>query len=1098
MSKVVTVTPSGGSTTRQESVAHIKRHKLANCNVTLVHGRSNPPINTRNRLTTHQRNHSLDFRSMGILLPPVPQASATTLTHHHRNRSLDSALQRIPEVDVTPSPECETTPAPVAKATAVPACKARSREREDLASLGSDDSGILCGSDSGSSDATNAATRESSVDHLHSRESLDSSLSQPGDMDSVDVVDGEESGGPVVTVSLSVPVSPVELVHLCEPSSKTIVIGDRSEPHKHEINATSGDTSSQELRSTNNNNSSSSSSNNNNNNNVCMVKELESHEYGHDEQRCTDMGGVTRDFKNSLEVSPVNDKQSELAGAAMTLCCGTAVQSETNEAAVKKQTGVVCRRQETVQPKPSEGCLLRLFESQIFDMSMAISYLFNSKEPGVQSYLGNKMFSFPDNDVDFYLPQLVVMYIQLHDVTEVLYPYLVHRCRQSADFSLKCAWLLDAYSSDAHLPSKKKSHGTKLKNLILSDELRPKGNENKKRVTGLQTPAPPPLIPMQSVTSPNKKTHQRSQSDATGLFQTLRRSHSGTISKVSLGDLSSGRAFDNGCTCFYSCQGVVNDLRGQKTDCFCNAPRLAPELEFIQALISIGKLLGTIPTKESKTVQLIAELNTLNLNLPARVWLPLHSSIPHHIVRVPPQYAAVLNSKDKAPYIIYVEVLEVEDIYTSPVPTKIVGCSLRHTKSEENLTGGEQSNVIGSSNISTSETQQQNMPPIRQTPVKNISPYSVRSTEVAFSFPDDDPNDCWSQEDDEITQQYLQLRKPKDRDTISQLSQESSDSKEPIFVPGDIKRRLSEMAAAPSATFNHDPEDPSAAVLKEPWELKQRRIRSSSPYGHLASWKLLAVIVKCGDDLRQELLASQLLSMLQKIWQDEQVPLWVRPYKILCLSNDSGLIEPILNTVSLHQVKKQCQLTLNQYFEREFGPSMSESFTVAQRNFIQSCAAYCLVCYLIQVKDRHNGNILLHSDGHLIHIDFGFILSTSPRNLGFETSPFKLTPEFVEVMGGSQSKQFQEFKTLILQGLIAARKHMEKIVNLVEIMLSGSQLPCFRSGGAATVQGLKNRFHLTLTEDQLRRHVEDLVEASIHSWSTKLYDRYQYFANGTL
>lgn len=108
---------------------------------------------------------------------------------------------------------------------------------------------------------------------------------------------------------------------------------------------------------------------------------------------------------------------------------------------------------------------------------------------------GNKMFSFANADVDFYLPHLVLMYIQLHDVTDVLYPYLVHRyivllrsmlvfcegksnesifrrCRQSADFSLKCAWLLDAYSSDAHLPSKKKSHGTKFKNLILSDELR--------------------------------------------------------------------------------------------------------------------------------------------------------------------------------------------------------------------------------------------------------------------------------------------------------------------------------------------------------------------------------------------------------------------------------------------------------------------------------------------------------------------------------------------------------------------------------------------------------------------------------------------------
>ena len=130
------------------------------------------------------------------------------------------------------------------------------------------------------------------------------------------------------------------------------------------------------------------------------------------------------------------------------------------------------------------------------------------------------------------------------------------------------------------------------------------------------------------------------------------------------------------------------------------------------------------------------------------------------------------------------------------------------------------------------------------------------------------------------------FRKIKDRDTISQMSIESSDSREPIFFQaGDIRRRLSECVNAPKSKsgFKRDPEDPSAAVLKEPWEEKVgifivyeerglysilfqvERIRESSPYGDLEGWRLMAVIVKCGDDLRQELLAYQYLSLLHRL-----------------------------------------------------------------------------------------------------------------------------------------------------------------------------------------------------------------------------------------
>ena len=74
---------------------------------------------------------------------------------------------------------------------------------------------------------------------------------------------------------------------------------------------------------------------------------------------------------------------------------------------------------------------------------------------------------------------------------------------------------------------------------------------------------------------------------------------------------------------------------------------------------------------------------------------------------------------------------------------------------------------------------------------------------------------------------------------------------------------------------------------------------------------------------------------------------------MLVLGCEGGLIEPVCNAVSLHQIKKQSKgKSLLDYFRHEFGEVNSERFLTARRNFVQSCAAYCLVCYFIQVKDR--------------------------------------------------------------------------------------------------------------------------------------------------
>ncbi|XP_013883998.1 phosphatidylinositol 4-kinase beta [Austrofundulus limnaeus] len=713
------------------------------------------------------------------------------------------------------------------------------------------------------------------------------------------------------------------------------------------------------------------------------------------------------------------------------------------------------RRQRHNNPS-KQSLLLRLFESKLFDVSMAISYLHKSKEPGVQAYIGNRLFSFPHEHVDFYLPQLLNMYIHMdEDVGDAIKPYVVHRCRQSISFSLQCAWLLGAYSSDMHISTQRHSRGTKLRKLILSDELKPAGARTRREPLTL-TPFCPaastgPLRAEHSL-SPSKRTHQRSKSDATvsiSLSSNLKRTASNPKVESSQDEDSSS-----------STDSLEFESRPPV--------RLAPQREFIKSLMGIGKRLATLPTKEQKTQRLISELSLLNHKLPARVWLAT-AAFDHHVVRVPHTQAVVLNSKDKAPYLIYVEVLECENFETSSVPSRIPENRIRSTRSVENL-------------ADCGMTVEQR----------------AGSFSVVPNYDNDD--EAWSVDDIGQLQVELPEGHTNSCDNISQFSVDSItslDSKEPVFIAaGDIRRRLSEHLAQAPTTFRRDPEDPSAVALKEPWEEKVRRIREGSPYGHLPTWRLLSVIVKCGDDLRQELLAFQVLQQLQSIWEQERVPIWIKPYKILVLSADSGMIEPVMNAVSLHQVKKQSQLSLLDYFLQEHGAPTTEAFLSAQRNFVQSCAGYSLICYLLQVKDRHNGNILLDAEGHIIHIDFGFILSSSPRNLGFETSAFKLTAEFVEVMGGPDGDMFNYYKMLMLQGLIAARKHMDRVLQIVEIMQQGSQLPCFH--GSSTMRGLKERFHMSLTEEQLQLLIDQLVDGSMRSLTTKLYDGFQYLTNGIM
>ena len=165
-----------------------------------------------------------------------------------------------------------------------------------------------------------------------------------------------------------------------------------------------------------------------------------------------------------------------------------------------------------------------------------------------------------------------------------------------------------------------------------------------------------------------------------------------------------------------------------------------------------------------------------------------------------------------------------------------------------------------------------------------------------------------------------------------------------------------------------------------------------------------------------------------------------------------------------------------------------------------------MISYLLQIKDRHNGNILLDRDGHLIHIDFGFMLSNSPGNIGFEAAPFKLTFDYIEVLGGVDAPAFLEFKRLFYEAFEMAQKNCDRIIctsfepfnmptdllmstpAIVELMQKDSSLPCFVALKDQTAQQLRDRFFPRSGQGSTADLAERLIMSSLGSNWTRLYD----------
>ncbi|XP_002757241.1 phosphatidylinositol 3-kinase catalytic subunit type 3 [Cebus imitator] len=250
------------------------------------------------------------------------------------------------------------------------------------------------------------------------------------------------------------------------------------------------------------------------------------------------------------------------------------------------------------------------------------------------------------------------------------------------------------------------------------------------------------------------------------------------------------------------------------------------------------------------------------------------------------------------------------------------------------------------------------------------------------------------------------------------------------------------------------------------------------------------VIFKHGDDLRQDQLILQIISLMDKLLRKENLDLKLTPYKVLATSTKHGFMQFIQSVPVAEVLDTEGSI---QNFFRKYAPSENGPNGISAEvmdTYVKSCAGYCVITYILGVGDRHLDNLLLTKTGKLFHIDFGYILGRDPKPL---PPPMKLNKEMVEGMGGTQSEQYQEFRKQCYTAFLHLRRYSNLILNLFSLMVDAN-IPDIALEPDKTVKKVQDKFRLDLSDEEAVHYMQSLIDESVHALFAAVVEQIHKFA----